>query len=65
MTSPRRRKAAPWQRARRALQRLWQRSQRRPRQRRVEKSRARFWAELREGEREAEARRVPEPTGSG
>jgi hypothetical protein len=43
-----------WKRLRRALWRLWQRSQRSPSQRRAAEARARFWAEVREGQREAE-----------
>lgn len=45
-----------WKRLRRLWLRLWQRSQKSSGDRRAEAARARFWAELREGEREAEAR---------
>ena len=48
-----------WKRLRYALRRLWQRSQRGPDERRTAKIRARFWAELREGQREAEGRLRP------
>jgi hypothetical protein len=44
-----------WKRLRQALLRLWRRSQRSPGERRAAKARARFWAEVREGQREAEA----------
>jgi hypothetical protein len=40
---------------RHTLWRVWQRSQRSPSERRAVKARARFWAEVREGQREAEA----------
>jgi hypothetical protein len=43
----------------RALRHLWRWSQKSPGERRVAKERARFWAELRDGQREAEARRAP------
>ena len=45
-----------WERLRYALWRLWRRPQRDPGERRVAKARDRFWAEVREGQREAEAR---------
>ena len=45
-----------WKRLRYALSRLWRRSQSDPGERRVAKERARFWAVVREGQREAEAR---------
>ena len=48
-----------WTRLRHALSRFWQWSQKGPAERRVEKARARFWAEAREGQREAEARSRP------
>lgn len=44
-----------WNRLRRALRRLWRRSQGTPEERRAARARARFWTELRAGEREAEA----------
>jgi hypothetical protein len=48
-----------WKRLRHALWRLWQRSQSSPGERRAAKARARFWAEVREGQREAEAHSRP------
>jgi hypothetical protein len=51
-----------WEDLRHALWRLWQQSQRGPDERRATKARARFWAEVRAGEREAEAHSRPEPT---
>ena len=48
-----------WKRLRQALGRLWRRSKEGPDERRVAKERARFWAEMREGQREAEARSRP------
>ena len=52
-----------WKRLRQALRRLWQRSQSSPDERQAAKLRARFWAEVREGQREAEAHiHAPEPT---
>ena len=48
-----------WKRLRRALLRLWQRSQEAPGERRTAKARARFWAEVREGQREAETQSRP------
>jgi hypothetical protein len=44
-----------WKSLRHALWRLWRRSQRSPGERRAAEARARFWAEVREGQREAEA----------
>jgi hypothetical protein len=44
-----------WNRLRHAVWRLWRRSQTGPSERRAAKTRARFWAEVREGQREAEA----------
>jgi hypothetical protein len=48
-----------WKRLSHALRRLWRRPQRGPDERRVTETRARFWAEVREGEREAEAHSRP------
>lgn len=48
-----------WKRLRYALSLLWRRSQRDPGERGVAKARARFWAEVREGQREAAARSRP------
>jgi hypothetical protein len=48
-----------WKRLRYALARLWRRSQRGPDERRTAKARARFWTEVREGQREAEDRLRP------
>jgi len=48
-----------WKRLREALSWLWRWSQRGRNERRVVKARARFWAEVHEGEREAEARLHP------
>jgi hypothetical protein len=45
-----------WRSLRQVLTRLWQWSQKDQAERRAAKARARFWAEVREGEREAEAR---------
>jgi hypothetical protein len=45
-----------WKRLRHALWRAWRRSQQSPGERQSAKARARFWAEVREGQREAEAR---------
>ena len=44
-----------WERLRDALRRLWRRSQRGHDERRAAEARARFWAEVRRGQREAEA----------
>lgn len=41
---------------RRLLTRLWHWSRKAPAERRTDRARARFWAELREGQAEAEAR---------
>jgi len=40
------------------LARLWRRPQQSSEERRVAKARERFWAEVREGEREAEANSI-------
>ena len=48
-----------WKRLRGALRRLWRRSQRGQDERRAAEARARFWAEVREGQREAEAHSHP------
>jgi hypothetical protein len=56
-----------WQRLRHALWRLWRWSQKSPTERRAAEARARFWAEMREGQREAEAhsrRRADDSTGA-
>jgi hypothetical protein len=45
-----------WRSLRQVLTRLWRWSQKDHAERRAAKARARFWAEVREGEREAEAR---------
>jgi hypothetical protein len=45
-----------WKHLRYALWRLWRRSQRGSGERRAAKARARFWAEVREGQREAAIR---------
>ena len=45
-----------WRQLREALSRLWRRSQRGLNERRTARTRARFWAEVREGQREADAR---------
>ena len=45
-----------WKGLRRLLAGLWRWSQKSPTERRMARARARFWAEAREGEREAEAR---------
>jgi hypothetical protein len=44
-----------WNDLRDLLSRLWQWSQKSAAERRTAKARARFWADVREGEREAEA----------
>jgi hypothetical protein len=44
-----------WKRLRLALECLWRRSQRANGELRAARARARFWAEVREGQREAEA----------
>jgi hypothetical protein len=43
-----------WARLHHALRRLWRRSQRGETESRLTDDRARFWAEVREGQREAE-----------
>jgi len=48
-----------WLRTRRALSNLWRRMTKRRSERRSAVARARFWSELREGEREAEAQSRP------
>jgi len=48
-----------WKRLRHALRRLLRRSQRSRAELQVAEARARFWAEVREGQREAEARSHP------
>lgn len=48
-----------WNYLRDALWRLWRRSQRGGDERRTADARAHFWAEVREGQREAEARTRP------
>jgi len=48
-----------WKRLRRALWRLWQQSQTGRVERQTARERARFWAELREGQREAKAHSRP------
>lgn len=47
-------------RLRHALSHLWRRSQTGSGERQVAKARARFWAEMREGQREARAHSAPE-----
>jgi hypothetical protein len=48
-----------WKRLQRALRDLRQRLRRGPDELRTEQARARFWAEVREGQREAEAQSRP------
>jgi hypothetical protein len=48
-----------WKDLREVLGRLWQWSRKSAAERRVARERARFWAGVREGEREAEARTRP------
>ena len=48
-----------WGDLRKFLLRLWRGSRQSAKARRSERARARFWAEVREGEREAEARSGP------
>jgi hypothetical protein len=48
-----------WRRLHDALRRLWRRSHRGRAEGRVAHDRARFWAEVRRGEREAEANSRP------
>ena len=47
-----------WDILRQMLARLWRSSQQSSEERRLIKERERFWAEVREGEREAKARSV-------
>jgi hypothetical protein len=53
------RRTSMWKVLRRVLARLWRWSQTDPAERRAARTRARFWAEVREGQREAEARSRP------
>ena len=48
-----------WDSLREMLARLWRRPQESLEEQRVIEERERFWAELHEGEREAEAKSVP------
>ena len=48
-----------WRPLYRALRRLWRRSQRGQTESRLIQDRARFWAEVRQGQREAEANSRP------
>jgi hypothetical protein len=48
-----------WKRLQYVLRRLWRWSQKSPAERRAARARARFWADLRAGQREAEARSRP------
>jgi hypothetical protein len=48
-----------WDRVREMLARLWRRPQQGAEERRVIKARERFWAEVREGEHEAEVKSSP------
>jgi hypothetical protein len=48
-----------WKRLNDALRRLWRWSQTSSDERRKAKARARFWSEVREGQREAEANSRP------
>jgi hypothetical protein len=48
-----------WKRLRQALWRLWRGAQRDPGELQEAEARAHFWAEVREGQREAEARSRP------
>jgi hypothetical protein len=50
-----------WKRLRDALSFLWQESQKSPGEHRAAKERARFWAEARDGQREAEAHHDSNP----
>ena len=54
-----RRKTDMWKRLHRALRRLWRLSHRGRAEDRVAHDRARFWAEVRRGQREAEANSSP------
>ena len=47
-----------WDGLRQMLARLWRSPQQNANERRLRKERERFWAEVREGEREAKARSV-------
>ena len=47
-----------WESLHQMLARLWRRSQQSSEEHRVMEARERFWAEVREGEREAEAKSV-------
>ena len=49
-----------WDDLRQLLLRLWRRSQKSAEERQVDRARTRFWAEVREGEREAEAMSAPQ-----
>jgi hypothetical protein len=53
-----------WTRLYHAARRLWQQSQRGAVEPQAAKARARFWAEVREGQREAEAHSRPWADGS-
>ena len=53
-----------WNDLRDVLVRLWQWSRKSAVERRVAKARARFWADVREGEREAEAHSVSVTSGA-
>jgi hypothetical protein len=48
-----------WKRLQEALRRLWRWSNKSSEETRADKARARFWTDLRAGEREAEARSRP------
>jgi hypothetical protein len=48
-----------WKRLKDALGRLWRWAKKSPAERRAARVRARFWADLRAGQREAEARSRP------
>lgn len=48
-----------WKRMKRALRNLWPLPSRPPSEGRTDRDRARFWAEVRQGEREAEANSRP------
>jgi len=50
------RRPSMWEILRRTLARLWRHAQQSAEERRVIEERERFWAELREGQREAAAR---------
>ncbi len=53
-----------WKHLRHALRSLWRRSQEGPEERQVAEARARFWSEVREGQREAEVRSRSKPATS-